>query len=343
MLTTLGTTNGEILGFDGLDYDRERVSLVKEVVKLRFDSLLRGDLVADNLKVFVKQEPHKAAKLAKGTLRLISAVSLVDTFVDRILWGWLARQVLSNAARTPCMVGWSPVRGGWVPFTDLYRGKQVLCLDKSMWDWTMPEWCVDAFHRFVENLAIGAPKWLLGMMEARLTLLFNRAVFQFEDDTIVEQQGTGIMKSGCFLTIIMNSVCQSLLHYVANMRMGRPPGENEPRVMGDDTVQVAFEGIHTYVRHIESLGPVVKGAKIRHFVEFAGFAFDGKAVWPAYWQKHLFNMAHTPVLKEVLLSYQYLYVHEPVMYEFIMRVAREVGPEACLPRLVALGIMDFDS
>lgn len=343
MLTTLGTTNGEILGFDGLAYDPERVSLVREVVKLRFDQLLEGLAQADNLKVFVKQEAHKASKLEKGTLRLISAVSLIDTFVDRILWGWLARQVLSNAARTPCMVGWSPVRGGWIPFSDLYRGKPVLCLDKSMWDWTMPAWCVEAFHQFVENLAIGVPDWLLRLMKLRLRLLFTDAIFQFEDGTVVEQQGTGIMKSGCFLTIIMNSVCQSFLHYIANMRLGRPPGENEPRVMGDDTVQDALEDVHSYVRHIEALGPVVKGVKIRHFVEFAGFAFDGKAVWPAYWQKHLFNMSHSPVLRETLLSYQYLYVHEPVMYEFIMRVAREVGPEACLPRFVALDIMDHES
>lgn len=336
----MGTTNGEILGFDGLSYDPERVSIVKEIVKLRFETLLQGQLCADNLKVFVKQEPHKRAKLEKGTLRLISAVSLVDTFVDRILWGWLARQVLDNAARTPCMVGWSPVKGGWIPFTDIYRNKPVLCLDKSMWDWTMQDWCVEAFAMFVENLAVGAPKWLLDMMQLRLKLLFDKAVFEFDDGTIVEQQGVGIMKSGCFLTIIMNSVCQSLCHYVANERMGRAPGENEPRVMGDDTVQPAFEGLETYVRHIEDLGPKVKGVKLRHFVEFAGFAFDGKACWPAYWQKHLFNMAHSPQLVETLLSYQYLYVHEPVMYEFIMRIAREVGPEALLPRLVALEIMD---
>nr|AYP67542.1 hypothetical protein [Blue fish point virus] len=339
-LSTMGTTNGEILGFDGLNYDPERVAIVKSIVKARYDSLLAGNKIADNIKVFVKQEPHKLAKLEQNKERLISAVSLVDTFVDRIIWGWLARACLSNVARTPCLVGWSPVRGDWRPFSELYANKPVLCLDKSSWDWTVRGWMVEAFNEFVKNLCVNAPPFIYQLMDARMELLFRDAVFQFEDGTVVQQCTHGIMKSGCFLTILMNSVCQSLIHYIANIRLGLPPAQNEPRVIGDDTVQLGFPHVREYVEKIEQLGPVVKGAKIRHHVEFAGFAFADGVCYPAYWQKHLFNMAHSPNLVETLLSYQYLYVHEPVMYAFITRVAAEIGPHAILPRLVALDIMD---
>lgn len=336
----MGTTNGQILGFDGLEYDPERVSLVREIVKARFDLLLEGALVADNIKVFVKQEAHKLQKIESGKVRLISAVSLIDTFIDRILWGWLARACMSNVARTPCLVGWSPVRGDWRPFLELYANQAVLCLDKSSWDWTVVGWMVEAFNMFVKELAVGAPSFLYKMMDLRMDLLFKHPVFQFEDGTIVQQGTYGIMKSGCFLTILMNSVCQSLTHYVANIRLGLPPAENEPRVIGDDTVQKSVVDIGKYVKELERLGPIVKGAKVRHHVEFAGFAFGNGTVFPAYWRKHLFNMAHSPNLVETVLSYQYLYIHEPVMYAFITRVAAEIGPHAILPRLVALDIMD---
>lgn len=340
-MTTLGTTNGEILGWDGVKFDQERVSLVKDCVRLRFAKLLDGEVCFDHIKVFVKQEAHKLSKLADGRLRLISAVSLVDTMVDRILFGWLGRAMLNNVGRTPCLVGWSPVRGGWRQLNDKYRGKPVICLDKEAWDWTVPAWLVDLWLCVIKQLAHNAPDWWLRMVELRFRILFEIALFEFEDGTVVEQCVKGIMKSGCYLTIILNSLGQSLLHNVAVDRCGWEAPQDDPDVIGDDTVQEAVPDLPLYVKHLEDLGVIVKGARVQHFVEFAGFAYDGRVCFPAYWQKHLFNMAHSPSLVELLKCYQYLYVHEPVMYEFICRVAREVDPSCLLPKIVALDIMDF--
>lgn len=342
-LTTFGSTNGEILGWDGVGYNPERLSLFKSLVRGRFDNLLGGNMVADNIKVFVKQEPLKFKKLLEGRVRLISAVSLLDTMVDRVLLGWLGRRLLATVGSTPCLVGWSPVRGGWVQLSDRFKNTPVVCIDKEAWDWTVPGFLVDMWYDVVVELAVGAPSWWKRMVKARFGLLFERAVFQFEDGTVVHQEGKGVMKSGCYLTIILNSLGQSLLHYLTNIRMGRSPSFKQPYTIGDDTVQESFDGLIEYVRLMEQMGPVLKGAKVQHFVEFAGFAFDGKSCWPAYWQKHLFNLAHSDHLVETLQSYQYLYVHEPVMYEFLRRVAGEVSPEALLPRAVALDIMDYSN
>jgi hypothetical protein len=302
---------------------------------------MRGERVSDDIKVFVKQEAHKRKKLQEGRDRLISAVSLVDTFVDRILFGWMARRELETCGRTPCLVGWSPVRGGWRQMNDLYRGKPVLCCDKRAWDWTVQGWLVDFWLEFLINLPVNAPDWWKRMVSLRLSLLFDDPMFQFADGTRVRQAVRGIMKSGCFLTILLNSISQSALHYIANIRMRKSPGYKQPRTLGDDTVQEAVDDLPAYVSHLEELGARVKGTKIQHWVEFAGFAFDGVKCWPAYWQKHLFNMAHSPNLEETVKSYQYLYVHEPVMEAFVRRVARELGPHAVVPRPVALDIMDY--
>lgn len=329
------------MGWDGLRHDPERVSIVKSVVRARFDALMSGQRVRDDLKVFVKQEAHKKSKLAEGRDRLISAVSLVDTFIDRILFGWMARNELKTCGKTPCMVGWSPVRGGWRQLLDRFKNLPVVCLDKRAWDWTVLGYMVDLWLQFLLELPVNPPQWWKDMVALRLSLLFDDPWFQFSDGTRVQQGVRGIMKSGCFLTILLNSVSQSLLHYIANIRRGRPPGERQPYTLGDDTVQDAMPDLQAYVAELEKLGARVKGAKVRNWVEFAGFAFDGQTCWPAYWQKHLWNMAHTDQLVDVLRSYQYLYVHEPVMSAFIQRVAREVGPHAVMPRAIALDIMDY--
>lgn len=340
ILTLMGSTNGQVFGWDGLNCDPDRVSTVRNHVKLRFDKLLNGELVADDIKVFVKQEPHKEKKIREETYRLISAVSLIDTIIDRILFAWLARIQLDTVGKTPCLVGWSPVRGGWRLLHNRFANKPVVCLDRSAWDWTVQGYLVDMWVMFMENLPVNPPKWWVSMMKLRFKLLFEKAWFKFEDGTRVKQMTKGVMKSGCYLTILLNSLSQSLLHYLANERCGHDMRQNQPYSIGDDTAQDAFDWLEEYVSQLEKLGVTVKGAKVRQWVEFAGFCWDGKTCYPAYWQKHLFNLSHTKRLEETLQSYQYLYVNEPVMYEFLCRVAREVGPHCVLPRIEALDIMN---
>lgn len=340
VLNRLGTTNKEILKWDGLNCDPERVAFVKAAVRQRFDALLSGVKVSDDLNVFVKQEPHKVAKLREGRERLILAVSLIDTFVDRILFGWLGRLVVSTVGRTPCMVGWSPVRGGWRLLNAHYKRKRVTCLDKSAWDWTVTPWMVRAWRDFIRALPVNAPEWWLDMVDARFEQLFEKAVFRFKDGTVVFQSVVGIMKSGCYLTIILNSVGQSLLHYVANSRLGYPLKQDQPHVMGDDTVQPLVLDLLAYVEQIRRLGAVVKEVSAQDFVEFAGFVFTDTGAWPCYWQKHLFSLQYAENLAETVYSYQLLYFHEPVMFAFLNRVALELGPEHVVPYNVARTVMD---
>lgn len=336
----MGTTNGQIFGWNGVECDAERLTIVRQATLIRFLQLLNGEDAGDDLKVFIKQEAHKEQKLKEGRLRLISAVSLIDTLVDRVLFGWLARNVLANVGRTPCLVGWSPVRGGWRKIQRRFRNEPVVCLDKSAWDWTVQGYLVDLWKEFLTELPVDPPLWWVQMVGARFRVLFDSPTFRFEDGTRVQQGVRGIMKSGCFLTIILNSVSQSMLHYLANMRCGKDPLLNQPLTIGDDTVQDGFDWLTEYVDQLTLLGVGVKGAKIQNWVEFAGFAFTGETCYPAYWQKHLFNMSHTDNLEEVLHSYQYLYCNENVMSEFCRRVARELGPTHVLPRAVAQDIMN---
>lgn len=296
------------------------------IVRRRFDDLLSGRVVSDPLNVFVKNEPHTNAKLSEGRVRLISGVSLVDTLVDRVLFSWLSQAALRH--ETPCMVGWAPVFGGWRYLMQKFsQGKPVLCLDKSSWDWTVQGYMVNLWVGFISDLMYDAPPWFKGIMLNRFRALFRDVTYQFKDGSTARQCGVGIMKSGCYLTLLLNSVSQTLLHMLAFTRMGLVPTEQQPIAIGDDTVQETPQLLGRYIAEIEGLGAKVKGVKLRAFVEFAGFCMNKQTAIPSYWEKHLFKLQFGEHWKECLYDYQFMYANEPDMFRFLQSIAMDMCPE----------------
>lgn len=322
VLERLGPTNKEIFKWDGLRCDPERVEYVRTVVRNRFDTLLGDEPAADPINVFIKAEPHKMKKIEEGRFRLISAVSLVDTLVDRVLAGWLMRTVLNTACTNPCMIGWSPVSGGWKLLDALLPGK-VLCVDKQAWDWTVQEWLIESWLNVIESLAVGAAGWWRRMLRLRFKLLFRDAVFQFPDGSQAQQKCWGVMKSGCYWTILLNSLSQSLLHYVTQFQIGKSLHENEPYTMGDDTIQTYFEYIGEYLSEMAKYGPIIKEAKVTRHKEFAGFVWTQGWCCPAYYNKHLFRL-HYGDLQDFLEMYQILYANDATMLTLLQQVAMEL-------------------
>lgn len=294
-------------------YDPEKLQDFKDAVWRRFHSLECGSMIADPLKVFVKTEPHNLKKLADGRYRLISGVSLVDTMIDRILFSWLSRAVLEKSGKTPVRVGWDVSGGGWRELYNYFAGQTVTCIDKSSWDWTMQPWVSHALLHVIKQLMFNAPEWHVRMIESRFRLLFGLAIFRFSDGTQVKQVGTGIMKSGCYMTIIFNSIAQILLHVGATLRMGGDPQEGMPECLGDDTVQTTPKDLREYVTHLEKLGCKVKGVKLSSFIEFAGMQITSDRVIPSYWKKHMFRLRHhkDESFGEFCEAMQILYAHSP--------------------------------
>lgn len=298
---------------------------------------MRDEDYADPLNVFVKIEPHKLKKDQDGAYRLISGVSLVDTMVDRILFGDLAERVLETSTQTPSYIGWSPIRGGWRNIARKFAGRQVVCLDKSSWDWTVVEWMVEAFTRFILGTAVNPPHWWKTLVEKRIRLLYRDAVFRFQDGTELKQAEWGIQKSGSFLTIIFNTVLQYILHALADPHAL----DVLMALLGDDSVQTKPEDLPSYIKRLEALGPIVKSSKVQHWVEFAGFAFTGLTCVPAYWKKHLFSLRYAENPVETLQSYQLIYAHDPVMFGYLTNELVRFGAHHCVTRQWCLEVMNY--
>lgn len=329
---------GKALGHDGLSFAPERVRGLKHLVDKKIDSLLEGKLHAAPLNVFVKPEAHKISKIEQGRYRLISGVALEDAMIDRILFGPLARKVMETVGQTPLMVGNSLFGGQWRRLRAKY-GTDNLAIDKSGWDWSMQYWLITFFIRLLRKLAPDATPEFWTAVEARLHLLFVAAVFGFQDGTTVQQLFPGIMKSGCYITIILNSLCQLALHYATILDLGLDPAEyGPPDCLGDDTTQRARDLIQRgYVAAMQRFGCLIKEAEVHKHIEFAGFRIYQNKIEPAYQTKHLYRLMYNSNLPEWLEMMQMLYAYHDKMLSVLRKGCLATGNASSI-RCRAMGL-----
>lgn len=312
------------LGWDTVSFDPERVEVLRNLVLGRMEN----PHLFDPIRVFVKQEPHKLTKLQEGRLRLISAVSLVDTMVDRVIFGRLVRRVVSTVGSNPIMIGWSPVATGGSSYPRVvFGGKPVRALDKTAWDWTVRGDLLLRLKKLLKRLMLFLPSDLDELIDRRWEALFRDALFCFGDRVQWRQPGWGVMKSGCYLTILLNSVGQLLLHVQACMNLGLS-WRVKCMVMGDDMTVEDFEGFEDYLMEIRRMGYLVKDSLPSDVVEFCGFQFIGYAAIPTYWRKHVYTIAHQApqVLVETLDSYQLNYAFDPVFLRWVQICLAKLSP-----------------
>nr|QIJ70118.1 RNA-dependent RNA polymerase [Jeffords solemo-like virus] len=323
-LTRLGSTMREVLGFDGVSFDPERVYVLRHYVLKRFIDLLDGEKSADPIKVFIKQEPHKRQKLDEGRLRLISAVSIVDTMVDRMLFCDIFDAVKKTPLRTPVAIGWTPLATGSAYLKAHFKG-HTFDTDKKYWDWTFPWWLLaDCYTTLIDRPEF--PVWKRRVAYQRFYMLYRYAVFSFPDGSMVAQKGDGIQKSGCFLTLLLNSLGQWHLHALAELNIG----VKVPMVtFGDDVTQLSTPHNNDFVKYYESLGFVVKSS-LNEDIEFCGFhIYSAARFLPAYKDKHIFMLRHLTLDPEIatqtLQSYQYIYWYDKPFLALIRSIAKMRG------------------
>nr|WBY66478.1 MAG: putative RNA polymerase [Eriocheir sinensis sobemo-like virus 1] len=303
--------------------------------------LANGLEVADPIRVFVKQEPLKRSKYDERRWRIISAVSLEDTMVDRILFTRFQKKFLAAATTIPSMVGLNPLFGGYRLFSAVFGKGPYVCEDKSSWDWTVTEPLIRAALRLILRLADGAEHFWVSAVIKRWEMLFRKATFKFHPTSEeCHQPSWGIVKSGCYLTIVLNTLLQLILHAFVNEDLDLSIDESMPFALGDDTLRKKHPKERDYVRRIGDLGVKLK-TDIRTVAEFAGFEFDQHSVRPVYNAKHAFKLVTCPDhnLSEILGMYQILYAFDAEFYDWIHAVGYARGCEQALrSRRLALAI-----
>lgn len=291
------TSNGDFFQRKGDQIPEYRLKEIWELVKMRMDNR-----DADPIRLFIKPEPHKESKLQNKRFRLISSVSVVDQLIDVMLFGEFNRLVNDNCVRLPCKGGWSPLCGGW----KIVPPQGTMSLDKSGWDWSAQGWLFEMELQLRTRLCSNLNARWLELATWRYRKLFWDPVFITSGGMLLRQRNPGVMKSGCYNTLVSNSIMQSLIHLRACQELDMDPGWIW--TLGDDTLQSAIPALERG-RYLEA---VSQYCHVKHCVdgaEFAGMRFRGPRVEPLYRGKHAFQLLHMQKANasEMADSYKLLY------------------------------------
>nr|QRW42888.1 putative replicase [Pafsystermes virus] len=285
---------GQALGWDGISCrDAGNLEILRRLVRAKISALSTGTVPpADDIRLFIKSEPHSGEKLRQGRFRLISVLSLEDQVVDRYLFSSWSEADLLHVASSPCKAGWSPLPSGFAAFNAAFPGK-VLATDCSSFDWTFPEWTAQLLLDLRLQQCMDPPQWYSNAVRARWAQVLRHSVVRLPDGRRFQQQRWGVMKSGWFRTIHENSGAQWLINALAALRADIPLGTIW--TMGDDVILEWDDSydVESFEAQLRQCGILVKRSS--HEREFAGFVMGpGLYVRPAYRDKHLFALAYVP-------------------------------------------------
>nr|AHA42475.1 RNA-dependent RNA polymerase [Sugarcane yellow leaf virus] len=215
------------------------------------EQLVREGL-CDPIRLFVKGEPHKQAKLDEGRYRLIMSVSLVDQLVARVLFQaqnkreialWRAipskpgfglstdreaREFIESLSKT---VGCSPaeVIHGW-------RNK-IVPTDCSGFDWSVADWMLEDDME-VRNLLTINNNELTRRLRACWLKCITNSVICTSGGVLYAQTHPGVQKSGSYNTSSSNSRIRVMAAFHC--------GADWAIAMGDDALESPNSNINAY-------------------------------------------------------------------------------------------------
>jgi hypothetical protein len=244
----------------------------------------RVDLrLVDPVRVFVKNEPHKIAKLQEGRVRLIMSVSLTDKMIEMLLSRFVCKLEINNWRNIPSKPG--------IGFTasdskavceDIFNcGLPMSYADVSGWDMSVKDWMIRDEAEGITKLCLDpSPVWVhLLRLKA---ILESESVYQFSDGEMVAPTFKGIVNSGKLRTSRGNSYMR--------VRLADLVGSRKTIAAGDDTVENTVENAPSkYLRYgivVKEYEPVIDS------FEFCSHQYKGGTAYALNSEKMVMNLLH---------------------------------------------------
>lgn len=244
----------------------------------------------DPVKIFIKTEPHTAAKIASGKLRIISNVSIVDQLVERLLFSRQNKAEIANWEVCPSKPGMGLHDAGMAIIWEIV---QVACrtfgllaeTDVSGWDWSVPAWLLKLDMECRILLCDATPQ-VAHLMRFRAHAICNK-VFALSDGSLIAQTVPGIQASGSYNTSSTNSRMRVLLAWLGGCLWAI--------AMGDDNIETVVPGIREWY---ERMGFKVKDYKtfgLGAAFEFCSTRFSSPIGVPVQWLRTVYRyVSHSP-------------------------------------------------
>lgn len=271
------------------------VTRLRRILSVEWRGMTPLDLVksglVDPVKVFIKNEPHKLAKLEAGKFRLISNVSIVDQLLERVLCSKQNHAEISAWDSIPSKPGMGLHDAGLAELYSEVVSRQAVCpvaeTDISGWDWSVQDWSLEMDGRLRSRLYHCERGCALDELLAFRSYAVARKVFCLSDGTLLAQVRPGVQASGSYNTSSSNSRMRVALGYLV--------GADWVIAMGDDDVEDAVDGAREAYAEL--------GYRVKDYVrcppggfEFCSTKFAGSWMgWPTSWPRTVYRyLAHSP-------------------------------------------------
>lgn len=230
--------------------------------------------LADPIRLFVKNEPHKSEKRRTKRVRLIQSVSVVDNLLLTLVCGDQNKREIASWYKGPSCAG--------IGFTPEHVSQFLQHLpkgpyshsDMSGWDWSVQGWELEMDFQMRALLEYGMrvkPTAYHAVLHANYENQ-AKAVFLLGDGRLVEQTEKAGRKTGGKPTASDNGRDRSMVHYMC--------GGKWNRAVGDDNTG---DFIENYAEKALELG---------HRLRDADVSSDGFRLCSAWWDVKTGKLVH---------------------------------------------------
>lgn len=211
-----------------------RVESLLAIDELTLKNMDRRERIDSNLvdpvRVFVKNEPHKRAKIEEGRVRLIMSVSLTDKVIEMLLSRHICKLEIQNWRTIPSKpgIGFDEDDNEEVAADILNSEYDMRASDVKGWDWNVKQWQIIDEAESLIKLANKSSSIWEHLLRCK-AILESESVYQFSDGTLVAPTFPGIVNSGKLRTSRGNSWMR--------VRIADLVGSRKTIAAGDDAVE----------------------------------------------------------------------------------------------------------
>jgi hypothetical protein len=305
-------------------------------------------------RLFQKIEPTKKAKVVSDMLRLIFSMPTHKLLKNIAIFKPFLMACKKGWKRSPMKYMFSPlVPGDAAHIWRVFAGKTVFECDKSNWDFNLLPWIREVVEEVVVRLIDFPTSWdeaqcvqFVRDVRGVFKEVFDNCVYVTSDGTEYHVKFSGIMKSGWYLTISINSFCQFAIHCMTAFRSGWTESdldddENAFGSGGDDVLQNFRKDVNVqeYLSNMNLLGVHIKEHKLLNGMEGAEFYSNvfsrvGGAVHtvPVRFTKHVYSLGlvKDEHLASALVNHMKNYCFSPKHFYLFKKMfdrLREVRPD----------------
>lgn len=237
--------------------------------------------LADPSTVFIKDEPHRAEKVAEGKYRCINPVSITDQIVQHVFFtekaGIWKSDVNLYVSGSAIGIGFSDEQRA--VFRDVLRKmlrkwRKLITSDVSGFDSLHTEkMYVEGVHELDKRMLKTARQASLWWKAQRLWFIMIVRSCAVLVNEIVARTVNGMMSSGCILTSNGNTILRLLYDAFIALFLGLE--STFSIAAGDDCVSFGFPGPEKYIEAAKHFGITVRDVvESDHMASFCSHTFD---------------------------------------------------------------------